>query len=98
MCAVPELAAGERYVVCAAGSSHTVLVTSEGRALAFRAQDFGQCAVPELAAGERYGDPKRARAWVMLALVSRRSEDPRLQAAVAAMLPGGFEQAVWRFV
>ena len=40
-------------VACAAGYVHTVLVTSEGRALAFGAQDDCECAVPELAAGKR---------------------------------------------
>ena len=37
-----------------AGYHHTVLITMEGRAVAFGRNDNGQCRVPELPRGVRY--------------------------------------------
>lgn len=62
---VPELtaaewAAGVRYVAAAAGSCHSVLLRSDGRAVAFgdnekrMFQDSGACDVPELEPGAAY--------------------------------------------
>ena len=45
-CAVPELPEGIIYNAAAAGMYHTVLVQSDGVAVAFGKNDEGQCAVP----------------------------------------------------
>ena len=82
---------------------HSVCITSSGRAVAFGRQDDGQCAVPALADGERYvsesdlwREERSARAWVLVCLVARRSEDAEVQ-AVAAAMAGGLERTVWHF-
>ena len=33
---------------------HTIVLTSDGRAVAFRFEQFGQCTVPEMPEGVRY--------------------------------------------
>jgi len=51
---VPELPPGTQYVVAAAGDFHTVLIRSDGDAVAFGRYDHGQCDVPELPPGTQY--------------------------------------------
>ena len=103
-CVVPDLVEGARYVGCAAGFENTILLTSEGRAVAFGADRTLSWtpwrAVPELSEGVRYVDPavERARARLSLALVSRRSEDRLVRAAVEVMTMQGFEQAIGCFL
>ena len=104
-CVVPDLVEGARYVGCAAGFENTILLTSEGRAVAFGSDCTPGSwrswhAVPELSEGVRYVDlgVERARAWLSLALVSRRSEDRLVRAAVEVMTMPGFEQAIGCFL
>ena len=82
--------------------SHSVCITSSGRAVALGRQDEGQCAVPALADGELYVSESDwqelgQRAWVLACLMARRSEDAEVQAVTAAMA-GGLERTIWQFV
>ncbi|CAK0816528.1 unnamed protein product, partial [Prorocentrum cordatum] len=53
-CAVPALDGGLSYTQVAAGGAHTVLLRSDGTAVAFGSNDRGQCAVPALDGGLSY--------------------------------------------
>ena len=46
---MPELPEGVRFVAAAAGGNHTILVRSDGHAVATGANDAGQCQVPRIA-------------------------------------------------
>ena len=54
MTAVPELPAGVVYTRVAAGDHHTLLVRSDGAAVAFGASVAGELLVPKLPKGLRY--------------------------------------------
>ena len=92
---MPALAAGERYVCCAAGYYHTVLLKNTGEAVAFGEQEYGECAVPALVAGERYEEPRRRLAERRAALVARRTAETRLDVIVSAMAGAAFEDALF---
>lgn len=48
-CTLPELEPGARYSQVAAGGAHTVLLRSDGRAIACGYRGDGQCSIPEAA-------------------------------------------------
>ena len=53
-CKIPALPAGLRYVACAAGWEHSLLVRDDGHALAFGSNVERQCEIPALPPGVRY--------------------------------------------
>eukprot|EP00929_Paragymnodinium_shiwhaense_P056673 TRINITY_DN28364_c0_g5_i1.p1 TRINITY_DN28364_c0_g5~~TRINITY_DN28364_c0_g5_i1.p1 ORF type:complete len:1149 (-),score=203.64 TRINITY_DN28364_c0_g5_i1:86-3532(-) len=53
-CTVPALPMGTTYVSCAAGAGHTVLLRSDGQAVAFGRNREGRCSVPRSPPGIRY--------------------------------------------
>ena len=53
-CDIPQLADGMTYTQVSAGGGHTVLLTSDGVAVACGQNDLGQCDIPPLAAGMTY--------------------------------------------
>ena len=53
-CDVPALPSRTQYLQAAAGAGHTVLLRSNGEAVAFGDNDGGQCDVPALPPSTRY--------------------------------------------
>ena len=53
-CDVPALPSRTQYLQAAAGAGHTVLLRSDGEAVAFGDNDGGQCDVPALPPGTQY--------------------------------------------
>ena len=58
-CNIPDLAEGVIYTHVAAGDRHTVLLKSDGTAMAVGRNDFGQCNIPDLSEGDAYGGKKQ---------------------------------------
>merc|ERR1712232_1240087 len=53
-CTIPRSLPWIRYVAAAAGKAHTVLLQSDGQAVANGLNDRGQCEIPVLPPGLRY--------------------------------------------
>ena len=53
-CTLPALGEGTTYIQVAAGSSHTVLLRSDGTAVACGSNSSGQCTLPALGEGITY--------------------------------------------
>ena len=54
-CDIPALAEGVTYTQISSGSDHTLLLLSDGTAVACGSDFDGQCSIPALADGEAYG-------------------------------------------
>lgn len=54
MCDIPDLEPGAAYVQASAGCYHTVLLRSDGHAVACGDNDDGQCDIPELEPNATY--------------------------------------------
>ena len=88
-----------RYTAAAAGFSHTVLLRSDGQAVAFGWNDDGQTDVPPLPAGLYYTtSPMEHVHWRLVTWVALKSGDLGLRRAVDALTERGLRQRVFGFM
>ena len=92
--AVPDLPAGLHFTAVAAGQLHTVLLRSDGQAVAFGSNEFGQTAVPDLPVGLKYTlEPGLHILWMRVSWVVRKTGCDKL----SAIPPMALRSEVFRF-